>query len=219
MGSSQSLSHEQFESEAGSSSSSWMLLQQDNELDQQHQPATTILLKQEEEQIVDIDLAILQERHNDILQLHSSMKQINEIQKSLAFMVEAQSELVDQVESDAMQSLEHASEGVAQVLALQKQQQQNSTNFGRFFWPSSTMSTSATRKEQVEPTTAAIVAVEDEDRGPKSLSSLPKTTTKKKKGGVQKNPVSSSTRKVDMYCRASYQNPLGAGGYLNPSHF
>eukprot|EP00978_Attheya_sp_CCMP212_P038551 scaffold192071_cov40-Attheya_sp.AAC.1 len=71
---------------------------------------------------VDLEAALLQERHGEFVEINSSMSQINDIQKDLATLVQAQQEDVNDMEEHALltsEALERATEHVEKASGFQ----------------------------------------------------------------------------------------------------
>jgi hypothetical protein len=59
----------------------------------------------------ELEVALLQERHSETVQIHDRMRQIRDINLDLASLVEGQQEMVDEVEENAEQVYESARSG------------------------------------------------------------------------------------------------------------
>uniref|UniRef100_A0A7S2XMM9 t-SNARE coiled-coil homology domain-containing protein n=1 Tax=Attheya septentrionalis TaxID=420275 RepID=A0A7S2XMM9_9STRA len=107
---------------AAQSSASWCssLSSTHDERSLQKQDTDTIMSLHHEH--VDLEAALLQERHGEFVAINSSMSQINDIQKDLASLVHAQQGDINDIEEHALltsEALERATEHVEKASGFQ----------------------------------------------------------------------------------------------------
>ena len=72
---------------------------------------------------VDLDLALLQERHETVAEVHGMMSQINVIAKDLSGLIDAQEDDIENLQSLSIEARDHASAGVRQLLRINQQRE------------------------------------------------------------------------------------------------
>jgi hypothetical protein len=77
-----------------------------------------LALALEEGRVTDLDRAVLEERHQGIVEINSSLRALNSIQKDLAEIVQEQDADIEGLVSSTTESLDHASWGVSHLLAM-----------------------------------------------------------------------------------------------------
>lgn len=72
---------------------------------------------------VDLDLALLQERHETVTEVHGMMSQINVIAKDLSGLINDQEDDIENLQSLSIEAREHASAGVQHLLRINQQRE------------------------------------------------------------------------------------------------
>jgi len=89
------------------------------------QPFQESILDKKKHQAARDALAYIEAKHRDILRIEQSIQELHQLFLDMAILVEAQGELIDQIESNVAQSVAYTKEGVDQLRKANKLQKKS----------------------------------------------------------------------------------------------
>lgn len=83
---------------------------------------------------MDLNHAVLQEREQDIREIHHSMRYVNEIQKDLALVVNQQGEGIQQIHDTALNTMHQTAGALSHLMSIQQRMATAKRNRRLSFW-------------------------------------------------------------------------------------